>query len=1053
MQVSVEQAQELETIMNQALQNDDMEMETIFTPMNHRIDRRTFEKLVSRLKGLNYDETNHSETLDISYDNSDIRVTVTGMKDIADYCNHNDIDKIKDLVFTKKNRLSKLDLIEYNIRINLKNEVLLDKTDSQVVDLLNNFNKKKKDFRIKKRISFVTPDNLFRFDITQVKTPSIVNRKYVQSVSLVNSDVINNQVNYEVELEYIGDNGDLEEIKNLNTYYSGIVLQSFQSSNFIMSNDEKTQVIKDYVKLVKGVNLNSEDIESNNPRYLKEYWVGPQPISLEMEHIREYDEEDIVTIRRNYSVTDKADGERYLMYVNDEGKCYLLNNRFRVIYLGVKASDLSNSVLDGEFINYDKYGKYHPIYLLFDIYFKNGDDIRELPFYMAKQKSRYTELDISIKSQDWENIEEQTLLVDIRTKKFYFGDVDKSGTKIFENCKTILDGIKSSLYEYETDGLIFTPTNLAVGTNFIGDNIPKNTGVTWKSNFKWKPPEDNTIDFLVEVVKDEKTKTEKIDYLFSNVSTKPYKTLHLKCGFDPSRVVKHTIKELLESDFKHNQVKSDYYPVNFNPTEPSIDKSYVAHIELDENMKMKTYKNDEEIFDNMIVEMSYNTSDDTETEWNWKPRNVRYDKTEQLQSGMKQFGNDFTTANNIWKTIHNPVTYEMITTGTNIPDLIEEDIRYYARVRPREKSLTKPMLDFHNLYIKSKLIQSLTVNRTGSVLLDIGCGKGGDIPKWKDLDINFFLGIDNNKDNIENQIDGACTRYLNNQKKFHNTLPKALFIWADAMKPLTSITKNDNSGLDEYNKNILELLWGKTDLTNIIDPKQRDLWGICSNGFDGITSQFVIHYFFKNKFTIENFIKNISTNLKEGGYFVGTCFDGQSLYNDLKEYKKGEFISGEIKGRTLWRIEKNYDYNEPILEDSDDTLGLEVDVLIETINQKLTEYLVNFDYFKRVMLENKMELISDSEANSLGFPKGSTSFSELFTLMKSEPDSHKYVNALKMTDAEQQLSFYNRYFIFKKNSEITVPIKDTTPKTDKNITTAEPKKRKISRKKIIVPKK
>ena len=43
--------------------------------------------------------------------------------------------------------------------------------------------------------------------------------------------------------------------------------------------------------------------------------------------------------------------------------------------------------------------------------------------------------------------------------------------------------------------MIFTPINLAVGEDIITKKT--NFNGRWFYNFKWKPPEENTIDFLV----------------------------------------------------------------------------------------------------------------------------------------------------------------------------------------------------------------------------------------------------------------------------------------------------------------------------------------------------------------------------------------------------------------------------------------------------------------------------------------------------------------------------------------------------------------------------
>ena len=64
-------------------------------------------------------------------------------------------------------------------------------------------------------------------------------------------------------------------------------------------------------------------------------------------------------------------------------------------------------------------------------------------------------------------------------------------------------------------------------------------------------------------------------------------------------------------------------------------------------------------------------------------------------------------------------------------------------------------------------------------------GKGGDFSKWRYSQLDFVLGIDLSRDNIEHKIDGACARYLNIYNKFRH-IPKAMFL-------------HGNSGLDIKN--------------------------------------------------------------------------------------------------------------------------------------------------------------------------------------------------------------------------------------------------------------
>ena len=82
------------------------------------------------------------------------------------------------------------------------------------------------------------------------------------------------------------------------------------------------------------------------------------------------------------------------------------------------------------------------------------------------------------------------------------GVTGASGMVGINVCKEILSKVKDGLIEYETDGLIFTPMENAVGSN---NNVKAANPVktTWDYSFKWKPPEFNTIDFLISVKKQE----------------------------------------------------------------------------------------------------------------------------------------------------------------------------------------------------------------------------------------------------------------------------------------------------------------------------------------------------------------------------------------------------------------------------------------------------------------------------------------------------------------------------------------------------------------------
>jgi hypothetical protein len=182
------------------------------------------------------------------------------------------------------------------------------------------------------------------------------------------------------------------------------------------------------------------------------------------------------------------------------------------------------------------------------------------------------------------------------------------------------------------------------------------------------------------------------------------------------------------------------------------------------------FSEDGEVFeDNTIVEFKYDMT--RENKWRWIPIHVRNDKTTELRQGVSlNFGNAYHVAESNWKSIHNPVTQEMIATGVNIPDVEGDSDVYYNRLVSSNK--TMGLRNFHN-FIKYNLIKA--VSKKGETLIDYACGKAGDFPKWIDAQLSFVFGIDKSKDNLENRIDGACARFLN-YRKTRKHIPYALLL-------------------------------------------------------------------------------------------------------------------------------------------------------------------------------------------------------------------------------------------------------------------------------------
>jgi hypothetical protein len=318
--------------------------------------------------------------------------------------------------------------------------------------------------------------------------------------------------------------------------------------------------------------------------------------------------------------------------------------------------------------------------------------------------------------------------------------------------------------------------------------------------------------------------------------------------------------------------------------------------------------------------------------------------------------------------------------------------------------------------VKNKLITGVA-NR-GDTLIDYAVGKAGDLSKWIASKLSFVYGIDISKDNIENQLDGACTRYLKERRKYGESMPRALFVNGNSALNI----RDGKAMYTEKEKQISNAIFGKgpKDAT-ILGKGVYKSFGVGATGFNISSCQFAIHYFFENKTSFHEFLRNIAECTKINGYFIGTCYDGKEVFERLRKYKKGESWTIFKNDSKIFEMTKMYD--ETGFPDTDMSLGYAINVYQESINMAFREYLVNFEYLIQVMEDYGFILLQNEELQKIGLPSSTGLFRELFSNMENEIRRNKqsginYKKAMEMSIEEKQISFLNRYFIFRKVREV-----------------------------------
>jgi len=971
-----------------------------------QVNSTTFAAIAKRLKNRGYTSVTQEDKLNIITPKH-VRITLSGLGVIQQYCRD---DRLSGRTFSAiiKDRTAQnatLDLEEYGVRIKARRERELGDKDPDVAELLDQWKVQQKAFRLLRRWTF-RGDGI-RFDLSMVRqTKRNLRGEYRWQTKFTQNDISKEVPIYEVEVELERKDGDTPD-SAIQRFVKGIgeILRGIQKCPLLIRESVKRQVFAGYKALTKT-----------------DKFRGVSTRTLELANMVSLVEPGTPNIREGYNVTDKADGLRTMGYVDEKGHLYLIDSGPNIYETGLEVEKCANSLVDGEWITKNSANESIHQYLIFDIYFAPGSrDVHGLPFYNQDTPTapqRYNEM------RAWEKLwnaspgpkevvplTSKTKLL-ISTKKFLFA---KAG-EIFGQAAKILDTPRI----YETDGLIFTKNSTPLPENPQGD---------FMEQMKWKPPHDNTIDFLVVTEKLDDTGIDAIHNGFHPTSGKEirYKVLRLHVGFrgnpgklkvDPREIVLQV--QPLKPDFGPGA--NVYRPVLFQPEDFPDDKANVCYVEVKTDIETGDEyayceHSNEPITDKSIVEISYDAS--RPAGWRWVPKLVRKDKTERLMKGeLGRTLNSNQTAQSIWNSIHEPVTLSMVRTGAEQPNMSEVTAvstvekeraaitQKYADRTASEQDMNRigPLRDFHNKFIKETLLYNGVMKKGGLGLIDLGMGFAQDIQKWRRVNAGAVLGIDIAGDSINNPNHGAYQRlYSTMMRNGRDKVLPMVFAVGDASKNMRS----GEAGATVDDKVILQAVLGRSAPEGVVPPYVRDeMSSRFKMGADVISCMFATHYFFESAEKFGGFLQNIADNLKVGGYFIGCCFDGERTFNFLRGR---DARVGEEGGATLWKISKKYDADE--IPAGDDAFGMPVDVEFISIGMPHREYLVPFRLLEEKLATIGLELCSAEELATIGLAKSTEFFEE----------SHKAAAAkgrkFPMTPAVAQFSFLNRWFIFRRKND------------------------------------
>jgi SAM-dependent methyltransferase len=980
--------------------------------LTNSINRNQFTNLLSRLQALpQYSEMQVDEYMTVSYRENGkqlhVRHTIPN-DELMNYCNrifsYNTYETDFKYPVYINGQSQHIQLQEYPIRCNLKYEIPWSRASNQFAitntidpdttrtiekEAKQSYDDKMKKYRNIKRFSFQTSDGYFRIDCSMLKT----NTQPVHHIT--SSDLHTVPAQFEVEIECLDNSTELSfsDVAENVTKHLHVVVQSLQNSLYVIPGSELEQVKLEYEEWINQQRQALIQKHKIQTRYETisgdKLFVSPKPVSISRRHLRPKNKINIVN---NYTVTDKADGESALLYVAQSGKIYVINHKLEFQDTGIKNTSYSGSLFNGELVTKTKDGLTCYDYMAYDAYIVQNVSCMDEPLMSLDETvtTRLGHLNSFIESNQFTYKSDSKVGHPCRllAKSFYHTRPDKT---IFELAKGIWG--RRDTFRYKLDGLIFTPADKPVAYNDTKADYLANINQTWAHNIKWKPSEENTIDFLVSIepevkhdangeryrnvqlfVGDRKDKVYGKSQFSWKVNGNTMRTTRWRVHSDSySVILSHDGDEVItdtvvECMYDFNE------PVGYRwkPLRTRHDKTYTY------NKDTHTQQIQYEVFQRLLQGKSCPEDNRTLPKLRRqfvtvglmkRHQKMTRDVAQSLQSHIKSAediphninsGNNARVARDIWNLIQNPVS---------VADITGE--KYYTSTA---KTVDDSMYRKYHNQIKFSLYQITNKRKAPKLLLDIGCGQGGDISKWRRNKFGLVVGVDKVSENIQRAQKRLDKIKSLDREKIH------LFA-ADMSQPVDKTMNNDDI----------------SRFRNLLSRQKEDVL------FDVVSCQFAIHYFCQSRDTWAGFMRNIHTYLKPEGFFIGTCMNGVRVDSMFRQNGLSE-ITGPFG-----RIRKKYKTNT--FGYLKVPLGQKIETFIESIGTSNDEYLVDVNWIIQQMKLYNIEVYHPKKHPFFEF--GNASFGDIYDDMKRK------VSSIDVPKNQQEFSFLNHYFIFKRGKKET----------------------------------
>ena len=239
---------------------------------------------------------------------------------------------------------------------------------------------------------------------------------------------------------------------------------------------------------------------------------------------------------------------------------------------------------------------------------------------------------------------------------------------------------------------------------------------------------------------------------------------------------------------------------------------------------------------------------------------------------------------------------------------VERHYDAHAKSTSRRERAQGPLFELKKYHNAQKRDLIVTYASGSARLLDIGCGRGGDIGKWMDAGIRHVVGLDISAEELDEsrrRFRGlAISRYRGEKYEFEQFDLRA-GVWRPG-------------------------------------PNRTYV-------YDAIAAMFSLHYFFDSEKSLRNVLETVKRNIKPGGYFFGTVPDGNRI-TDLLTSKT--YDDDHLTLRAMFDLQSRDVFGKAYIFALDDTVTSDARGTAGSL-----EYLVNMNYFKAIAGEYDLDFV------------------------------------------------------------------------------------------------